>query len=326
MVARLLTAVSFTGLAGVATGEGFSIDSASPSTTGGSNSAFLLPGAVGGPPVVAESAASLGLAGGSSDEINSMSFGAPPSGTFFHFSVDRSSVGLAGDVVAEAVQGQAAADVFGVFSVGTNVLVRNQAALGLLPDSTAGTPATPPIDALDAFDFDYSGPGGGVLSGFTLAPGHPKNGSAVGCGGDVFLTNGGGFILGYAGYFGLASCDDDVDAHTGPGTVNIVYFSLAPGSPSLAPGSPITGCSSGCSAADIFVKHSGSPPSLLLTAAQLGLLATDNVDALALGAEPAPHPVPSLSAVGFGGLVVLLLGCGLAGRGAKEPASRLVGL
>ena len=321
--AAVLAAAALIGFAGVAAGQGFSIDAASPSTTGGSNSAYLLPGAVGGPPVVAESAASLGLAGGSTDEVDSMVFGAPPAGNDLHFSVDRFSVGLAGDVVTEAAQGQAAADIFAVVTLGTNVLVVNQDVLGLSPASVAGTPATPPIDELDAFDFDYSGPGGGTLTGYTLVPGHSKTGSAVGCGGDLFLSNGGSFLLGYSGFFGLASCDDDVDAQAGDGTINTVYFSLAPGSPSLAPGSPITGCSSGCSAADVFVKYSGSPPSVYRTAAQLGLLTTDNVDALALGdgpdPDPGPAPVPSLSAVGVGGLVALLLGCGL---GAGRPGQR----
>jgi len=324
--AGVLASAVLIGFAGVAAGQGFSIDAASPSTTAGSNSAYLLPGAVGGPPVVAESAAALGLAGGSADEVDSMVFGAPPAGNDLHFSVDRFSVGLAGDVVTEAAQGQAAADIFAVVTLGTNVLVVNQDELGLSPAIAAGTPATPPIDELDALDFDYSGPGGGVLTGYTLVPGHSENGSAVGCGGDLFIGPG-GFLLGYSGWLGLASCDDDVDAQTGNGTINTVYFSLAPGSPSLAPGSPITGCSSGCSAADVFVKHSGSPPSVYRTAAQLGLLTTDNVDALALGdgpdpdpdPDPDPEPVPSLSAVGIGGLVALLLGCGL---GAGRPGQR----
>ena len=138
------------GITGVASAEGYSIDAASPSVSAGSNSAFLSSGPVGGPPVVEESAASLGLSGGSTDEINAMTFGGPTPGSTLYFSVDRASVGLSGDVVAEAALGQAAGDLYALSAAtGTNVLVVNRDELGLAPASAAGTPATPPIDDVD---------------------------------------------------------------------------------------------------------------------------------------------------------------------------------
>lgn len=60
-----------------------------------------------------------------------------------------------------------------------------------------------------------------------------------------------------------------------------IYFSLAPLSPSLFVASP--GCPAPpCSPADIFIVPGGVPPFLLFApAGALGLLPTDNVDAIA---------------------------------------------
>lgn len=305
------------GYAGPAGAEGLSIDAASPSVSAGSNSAFLSAGPVGGPPVVEETPADRGLSGGATDELNSMTFGGPGPGATLYFSVDRNSVGLTGDVVSEAALGQAAGDLY-VWTwpaLGSNVLAINQADLGLVPAIPAGMAATPPIDNLDAYDFDYDGPvmGVGTLSAFTLAPGHPYNGTAVGCGGDVFISSA-SFVLPYTTYFDVASCADDVDAYESDGTLDVVYFSLAPGSPSLAPGSPIGGCSAGCSPADIFRGSLNGTAFRWLTAADLGLLATDNVDAIAFGpgfpVDP-PEEIPSASPGG----VVLLVASLIAGVG-----------
>jgi hypothetical protein len=276
---------------------GFSIDAASPSTSAGSNSAILAPGPVGGPPAVAVPPAALGLGGGSVDELNAMTFGAGAPGLTFHFSVDRASVGLAGDVVAQAAAGQVAGDLFATALSGTNSLALNQRELGLVPATLPGTPATGAIDDVDAFDFAYDG--ASVLIVYALEHGHAEIGTAVGCGGDLFFA--GSLFLGYAA-LGLGSCLDDVDALEIDTTSNRIYYSLAPGSPSLAPGSPIGGCASGCSAADLFSIQPGAPTATLFaTAASLGLLASDNVDALALG----PAPPPAVPALGPGGALLL---------------------
>ncbi len=67
-----------------------------------------------------------------------------------------------------------------------------------------------------------------------------------------------GFLFfGYA-TLGLSSCLDDVDALEIDNATNTIYYSLAPGSPSLLPGS-IGGCAAGCSPADIFSISAGSP-------------------------------------------------------------------
>src|SRR5262245_5415928 len=239
-----IVALLFGVSAQAAWGVGFSIDAASPSVSAGSNSAILAPGPVGGPPVVAASPASLGLAGGSTDEINAITFGAGSPGKTFHFSVDRTSIGLAGDVVAEAAAGQAAGDLFATQFNGTNTLSLNQRDLGLLPPTLPGAPASGAIDDLDAFDFAYSG--SSTLIVYALVHGHTKLGTGIGCGGGLFFA--GSLFLGYPP-LGLGSCSDDVDALEIDTTSNKIYFSLGRGSPSLAPGSPIGGCAAGCSAA-----------------------------------------------------------------------------
>lgn len=133
-------------------------------------------------------------------------------------------------------------------------------------------------------------------------------GTAVGCGGDLFFA--GSLFLGYTA-LGLHSCLDDVDALEIDTTSNKIYFSLAPGSPALAPGSPIGGCAAGCSAADLFSIQAGAPAATrFATAANLGLLPSDNVDALALGA--APRAVPALGSWG-----VLLLSALLVAAAAR---------
>ena len=301
----LLVATSLP-IAGGALAEGFSIDAASPSVVSGSSSAILVPGPVGGPPTVDTAAASLGLAGGSTDEVDAISFGAGAPGLTFHFSVDRASVGLAGDVVTEAAAGQAAGDVFATDLMGGNRLVSNQRSLGLAPASLPGTPSPGPIDDLDGLDLAYPGGGGGQIV-VVLAPGHPLMGSGLGCGGDLFFA--GTLFLGYAG-LGLGSCLDDVDALEVDTTSYTFYYSLAPGSPSLAPGSPIAGCGAGCSPADIFsVQFGAGPAALFAPASALGLRATDDVDALALGPAPPPlpSPVPSLGESGMLLAAILLL-------------------
>ena len=114
----------------------FSIDLASPSFLGVSNSALLGPGAVGGPPVVLGAPGSMGLSGGVTDEINAMTT-AGVLGTL-HFSVDRGSAGIAGALAAEASSGQAAGDIYETLLDGASSLAFNQDALGELPAVSAG--------------------------------------------------------------------------------------------------------------------------------------------------------------------------------------------
>lgn len=273
----------------IAAAQGMSIDRDSPSASLVSNSAVLAPGPVGGPPVEAIPPGALGLSGGATDEMDAMTFGAAAPGLRLHFSVDRAAIGLAGDVVAEAAAGQAAGDLYASDLDGTNVLVVDQHLLGLVPSSPSGIAAEPPIDDVDAFDFAYDGSVGLIV--YALETGHPLAGSEVGCGGDLFFS--GSLFLGYAG-LGLGSCLDDVDALEFDSASNTFYYSLAPGSPSLLPGSPIDGCSGGCSAADVFAKQAGAPAAIVFaSAASLGLRDNDDVDALAF-----TEPRAALPAVG----------------------------
>ena len=281
----------------------FSIDLASPSFPGVSNSALLGPGPVGGPPTVLGGPGSLGLSGGATDEINAMTNG----GSFgtLHFSVTRSSTGAAGSVVPQATLGQAAGDLFSSRIDGTNALAFNQRALGLLPSIGSGSATTPPIDDLDALDFTAIAP----PIAFALASGHGLLGTAVGCGGDIFFDgNPGGLFFGYP-MLGLGSCADDIDGFHVALAQNKFYYSLTPGSPSLAAGSPIGGCAAGCSAADIFVSDLTGSASLFASAASLGLAATDDIDALAWD-DVTVVDTPALDATGIALLSAVLLALG----------------
>ena len=191
----------------------------------------------------------------------------------------------------------------------------------MLPPVTHGAATAPPIDDVDALT--RSTP---VQMTFTLAPGHPYTGGSgeIGCGGDYFSFANGSYMG-----LGLASCDDDVDGlqiqiQTTP-TVNELYYSLAPGSPSLLPGSPILGCALGCSAADIFVKRTGAQAEIFATAADLGLLPSDDVDALSFLPEPAPiapAEAPALGPFALGVLALLLVAAPALLRGRLRPAAR----
>ncbi len=80
---------------------------------------------------------------------------------------------------------------------------------------------------------------------------------------------------------------DDIDALAliedgifGPTPGDAIYFSLTPGSPTLA--------GLGASPADVLVTSLGGAPAVAFTAASLGLLPTDDIDALDLFVVPEP--------------------------------------
>lgn len=279
----------------------FSIDLASPSAPAVSNSSLLGPGP--GPPAVLGAPGSMGLVGGATDEMNAMTTQGAI-GTL-HFSVTHATRGIAGAVVPQAALGQAAGDLFSSRLDGRNHLVFNQDVLGLLPAVGPGATTLPPRDDVDALDFKAVAP----PVAFALAAGHALLGTSIGCGGDIFFDgNPGGLFFGYP-TLGLASCSDDIDAlHAGDD--NAFYFSLAPGSPSLAPGSAIAGCTSaGCSAADVFVSTLDGTASRFATADALGLRVDDDVDALAWTPTVA-RALPALDPVGATVLGALLLAVG----------------
>jgi hypothetical protein len=107
-----------------------------------------------------------------------------------------------------------------------------------------------------------------------------------------------------AAALGLAFPDDIDAVHFDPLT-GLYYFSLTPASPSLG-----AGTCGGFSPADIFVSVAFGVCALFTPAAALGLLATDNVDAIAFAPEP-------------GTLVLLFFGLvGLVVHGAHRQARR----
>src|SRR5262245_10671879 len=264
----------------------YSITAASPSFPGVSNSAVLTR-PVGGlaPPAVAVPPAALALAGAPGDELDAISYGGPvlAAGSMY-FSVDAATVGIPGvppNVASEAAVFQAAGDVY-VFPP-LNALFLNQAMLGEVPPILPGVLAAPPVDNLDALDL------GATLAGPAPAPFTPPPFFSLAAG-NIFGLSGadvlgpGPAILIPAGGLGLAVADD-VDALHIDATTGSIYFSLAPGSPSLFVASP--GCPAPpCSPADIFFLPGGLLPFILFApAAALGLLPIDNVDAIAFDTD-----------------------------------------
>jgi hypothetical protein len=257
-----------------------------------SNSAVLLPGPIGGPPFVAFPPAFLGVAGAPTDDVNAFTTPSPP-GDFF-FSVDVATTGAAGAVAVEAGFAQAAGDVYTTTFSGSNTLFINQDVLGLLPPVAAGGAAAPPLDDLDALDFD----GGPLL--FAMITGHPYAGTFPGCGSDIFAP---GPVLAISYItLGLGSCADDIDALQIDSVTGDVYFSLAPGSPSfgiLALPGP----------AAIYISPGGTGPvGVAFAAGLLGLHPTDNLDALAW--EEPPPTVPALPPTAIGLLASLFVASG----------------
>ena len=269
------------------------------------------------PPVVATSAAALGLLPG--DVIDALSYGEDFGGGTFYFSVTRPSVGAGvgpfpPDVTSESVafvppltQGEAASDVFGALdpncpNPNSQVLDGNGAPLGPLAcyggvglGLTELLPLPPVMFNDDVTAFDWGLPGRGQLfcRFISLAPGSPTlipgSNPLMPLGatpGDILASCPGFLIvaipaagLGLVG--GPAGCAppvcDDVDALSLGGGI---FFSLAPGSPSVPPFSP----------ADVITVG----PAIFLPAAALGLLPADDVDALEVVMNPCPSGFPPL--------------------------------
>jgi hypothetical protein len=169
-------------------------------------------------------------------------------------------------------------------NLGNLVLFGNPLAFGLMPgdnlDAMHVTRADygPETAFLPTYLFSVDMAAGG-LPGTAVAAESPINRA------DVFLTMGGGTnaLCVNQNQIGLAATPTaDMDALTVQpiGTIPLfgtpVYFSLTPGSPTLG--------AIGASAADVLVKITGTPgpPAVAITAAAIGLLPTDNLDALIL--------------------------------------------
>jgi hypothetical protein len=257
---------------------------------------------IGNPPVVVLSRAGLGLQSG--DDVDALSYGRDafvPGQTTVAFSVDPPSDGQPGSAVAQqAALNEAPADEFVSYLQNTNQLLVDEQALVL--------PVGADLDALtnqEAALVDLDGnlvPDQPVF--LTLAPGSPTLASLAATAGDILVS-----VAGQVSIFATREdlgllAGDAVDAlclqkaglpfaifRPGPGppgppdvaadaNFDHALFSLAPGSPSLA--------ARGFSSADLLVtdfsasrpNRAGEPPVVFATAAELGLLASDDVDAL----------------------------------------------
>jgi hypothetical protein len=309
-VAILMLAPSV--LAGVARAE-FSVDRGSPEVPAVSSADILLPGA--GAPLVLVPAGFFGLGPGSPPcavlaggqcEIDALSNGfdmiLPVSNPGFfarvQYSVDRAAVGLGGSAVALQATvppgNGAAGDLFAIivpfgFPPGVPFLNVDSAASALTPAPTVAGQSD--LDAV-------SGPPGPTPFKVSV---DPSTAAAIGVSPAdilVLFAPGPPPVWATAAALGLVAADDiDALAVHDLGVVgtfdaaDVIYVSLAPGSPSLVPGALFPG---GASAGDV-IQVFPAPAAIAISAATLGLAPTDNLNALS-GFDPGPVAVPALDA------------------------------
>lgn len=187
---------------------------------------------------------------------------------YWHFSVDPSAAGLAATAVnTEAASGEAAGDVYWMnagVNLGSNTLAVDEALEGLL------TPA--PEDDLDGLDLKGYGvtpAPGSVTVCFSLAPGSPSLGVLFTAADILQSTLTGTFSQLYSDVQ-LGIHNENLDALF-MDSFGVPFLSLGPGSALYPPGNVY------------YSLRNGTPPVLVYTAAQLGLvggLGGDNLNAL----------------------------------------------
>lgn len=227
------------------------------------------------------------------------------------FSVDRNSQGVPLTGVALERIGAAggpddhAADIYTWFSTGINIQTRDGDGV---PNPAPGVPPFLGLlegngDDVDAYDHDLQG----HPVFFSYAAGHLGSELISASAADIFYSfNPQAVSLQFASWSDLGlHIDDDLDAlalndadNNGfYGTGDSIFYSLAPGSPTLT--------LLGASPADILTTPAPfQPPQVVLTAAQLGLLPTDNLNALStvLIPEPSSASLALLAALALAGL------------------------
>ena len=283
----------------------------------GTNVDVAGPGAHQFPPTMG-SGNTLGLVPG--DNLNSISFGKDGTGllpTILLWSVDPDAFGARGDIVLQAFLDQAAGDVFatGLFSGfgapespltqqalmnrPSNLLVAQQSAFGLeiAQNKNLFRPTQDLEDDLDALE--VSPPGGAFF--FSLDRFSPSAQLGAGlpfcglvCPSDILFSPGGANFGIFKPHplLGLLP-QDEVDALALSVLANQALFSLDPDSPTLA--------LLGLSPADVFITSFNGTFALYALHDDLGLLPTDNLNALDTLAVPEPS---LLFLLGIGGVCV----------------------
>lgn len=303
----------------------FSLDSASPSLIPVLQPSDILTAG----PTLQTSGASLGL--GPLDELNGVSYGLDvlTGPLTLYFSVDRLGVGLPGTAVyRQALPGveSAAGDVFQSIGNGTNYSYLPESSLGLVGGFFG--------DDLDALELGSSYPSTGTY--FSIDSFSAVNSFGIlGLEDNILFSQGGGFTTFADGVatMGLLS-GDNIDGFAlwdviNPGVldpgIDMALFSLTSFSSSTftSTGSAYDSSTIGhYSPADLlFTTFSGSSQ-VLYTAASLGLLSDDNLDALDTSSYVAVVPEPTtMSLLGLGTILLAI-----RRRAAAPACSRRVDL
>ncbi len=300
----LALTLALTSATGQVAAQSFSIDIPSPGITPPvPGDAILGPGPVVAspppPPTIALPAPILVAGAGAGLEVDAFSYDVhsvfAPDGA--NFGVGPGSAGVAGSAVMAESGGDEVADLYYSAFTMTNVLTHDG-------NGSSGTPLGLPEPAfanLDAADMTVPPPALGSVTVLFSVDGATAAGPYGGASpADIFAApNGPGYSLpggmppgvyAAAATLGLMAADD-VDAlfwmedgMAGATAGDMVFFSLAPGSPSLG--------GLGASAADILVTSPGGAPAVAHPAAAIGLVgATDNLDALDMHAPGEGFPV-----------------------------------
>ncbi|MFQ5697492.1 MAG: PEP-CTERM sorting domain-containing protein [Myxococcota bacterium] len=340
-LSRLGLACGLVGLAGAAGAVTFSVDAISPTVTGSASSGTTSsPGDILGdfPPATPTPVLGTAIVVGASSgaEVDGFSFGRALSQFSTSvpglFSVDRGSFGVSGSAVAIEAAGtgttsEQGSDVFRSSYGGANTLFRDGDGIPISPNPVvpglgvaepfSQPPPTPPlpptlvgnVDALDARGDAVSPPPTGTL--FLSLDTASATGSGL-SGGDVLIDvglTGTTSIYAPASALGLFSTDD-IDAlvvfDNGDGVflpgLDIVLFSLAPGSPGVGSLDSVSGLV--ITEGDVLIDSTaaitllGAPatstaPGILHTAESLGLISvrggfagSNNLNAFDIVPEP----------------------------------------
>ncbi len=253
------------------------------------------------------------------DDVDGLSYGTAYINNWvmdLRFSVDPMSVG-AGAVFVESQKGEAHGDEFMALKGGnTNRQILDENGdtappFPLLISDDVDSLALPPTSYVDP-DGDGT-PDRDVY--FSLGAGSPSLAALGFTPGDILVSSGGAVPTKYIGYDELGLTDtDDVDAFCLDATNRWVVYSLARNSTSL------TG---GLSPADLFIAAPlpASSPVVFADAAELGLMSSDNLNALkCIPAEVDHYPFARASVVLNGqpleleGTAIALVGIGPNGE------------